>query len=156
MIYQSPENSHSHCTAIRRKQASFPTRYLWEKGLIAGKVLDFGCGHGQDVRFLLEKGLQVKGYDPHYEPEWPREKYDTVLCHYVLNVLLPEEREAVLETIPHLLKKGGKAFLSVRRDLKKEGFRWHPIHKVNTFQARVILPFASLKRNGHCEIYAFS
>ena len=78
-----------------------------------GKVLDFGCGIGKDVELLKHKGFDILGYDPFYFPELPKEKFDTILCFYVLNVLLPEEQAAVLMNVSSLLKPTGKAYFAV-------------------------------------------
>jgi ATP adenylyltransferase len=59
---------------------------------------------------LKEKGVNIIGYDKHYFPEYPTEKFDTIICFYVLNVLLPEEQASVLMEVSLLLKPGGKAF----------------------------------------------
>ena len=72
MIYRSPQNSNSHLTIKRRKYPSFPTKQLYLKRLIKGKVLDFGCGLGVDIGFLKSKGWDATGYDPHYMPEYPK------------------------------------------------------------------------------------
>lgn len=108
------KNSFSHLTAKERTSVSFPTRWLFEKGYISGKVLDFGCGHGADIRYLKGKGFDVIGYDKHYQPDYPTEKFDTIICHYVLNVLLPEEQAKVLMEVSELLNPGGKAYFTMK------------------------------------------
>ncbi|MCA9982497.1 MAG: methyltransferase domain-containing protein, partial [Anaerolineales bacterium] len=80
-----------------------------------GRTLDFGCGLGADVAFLAAQGVDITGYDPHYAPTYPTEQFDTIMCHYVLNVLLPEEQAYVLMAISELLKPSGRAFFTVRR-----------------------------------------
>lgn len=85
-------NPNSHLTAKQREILSFPTKHLLNKGLVIGEVLDFGCGFGNDVKLLQEKGINIRGYDKHYFPEYPNKKFDTILCFYVLNVLMPEEQ----------------------------------------------------------------
>ena len=87
LIYQSPRNPHSHLAIKERKSLSYPTRRLLSMGLVRGRVLDFGCGTGIDVAFLRKQGLEVTGYDPHYAPEPPDGRFDTILCHYVLNCI---------------------------------------------------------------------
>lgn len=61
-------NPYAHLTAKERDRRPFLTRKLLGLGCIRGRVLDFGCGHGDDVDFLLEKGVEVVDYDPHYDP----------------------------------------------------------------------------------------
>jgi diadenosine tetraphosphate (Ap4A) HIT family hydrolase len=145
----------SHFTAKERESLSFPSKLLFNQGLIDGEILDFGCGHGKDVEVLKKKGLNISGYDPHYQPTYPKQKFDTVLCHYVLNVLQNQEQAKVLFEVSRLLKFGGKAYFSVRRDIKNPGYRTHFIHKVKTYQTNVILPFKSIYKNDNVEIYEY-
>lgn len=153
---QKLKNQFSYCTAIERTYLSFPARLLLEKNLLKGKILDFGCGLGNDVKLLRQKGFDIRGYDPHYFPEYPQEKFDTVICFYVLNVLFPEEQANVLMEVSRLLKPGGKAYYAVRRDIKKEGFREHFVHKKPTYQCLVKLPFKSFYSDEYCEIYEYT
>ena len=148
-------NPNSHLTAKERDKMSFPARLLFQQGKLNGKVLDFGCGYGKDVEMLQEKGIDIQGYDKHYFPKYPQEKFDTILCLYVLNVLLPEEQTRVLLEVSHLLKPGGTAYYALRRDLKNVGFRMHKLHQQKTYQCKVVLPFQSFFLNENCEIYAF-
>ena len=149
------KNPNSHLTAKERDKLSFPVRQLLEQNLLKGKVLDFGCGHGADVEFLQEKGIEIQGYDPHYFNQYPTEKFDTIICIYVLNVLLPTQQSQVIIEISELLKPGGTAYFGVRRDVKYEGYRLHKIHKKQTFQCNVQLTFKSIYKNDFTEIYAF-
>ncbi len=153
---QKQNNKFSHLTAIERIQLSFPAQFLLDKNQLQGKVLDFGCGLGNDVKLLHQKGFDVIGYDPYYFPEYPTDKFDTIFCSYVLNVLFPEEQAKVLMEVSHLLKPGGKAYYAVRMNLKKEGFREHYIHKKPTYQCIVKLPFRSIRLDEYCEIYEYS
>lgn len=155
MLYQSPKNPNSHLTVKERTGPSFPTKKLWQMKRIVGEVLDFGCGSGTDVSFLKQKNVNIAGFDPRYFPDYPKGKFDTILCHYVLNVLLPEEQAHVLMAVSELLKPGGHAYFSVRRDLIYTGFRTHKKHKVKTYQCNVVLPYRSICKNDHCEIYDY-
>jgi ATP adenylyltransferase len=149
-------NPYSHITAKERDTPSFPTKWLLKNGFLSGKILDFGCGFGIDVKFLLENKLEVSGYDKFYFKDYPEnEKFDSIVCNYVLNVLMPEEQADVLMQVSELLKPDGKAYFTVRRDLTYEGFRTHKLHKVPTYQCNVILPYKSIFKNDSCEIYEF-
>jgi diadenosine tetraphosphate (Ap4A) HIT family hydrolase len=150
------KNKFSHLTAIGRTYLSFPAQVLLAKNLLQGKVLDFGCGFGSDVELLRKKGFDIVGYDPYYFPEYPSGKFDTIICFYVLNVLFTEEQANVLMEVSYLLKPGGKAYYAVRRDLEKQGFREHYVHKKPTYQCIVKLPFKSLHLNEYCEIYEYT
>lgn len=150
------KNQFSHLTAIERIYLSFPAKFLLDKNLLQGKTLDFGCGLGNDVKLLQRKGFNITGYDPYHFPEYPNDKFDTIICFYVLNVLFPEEQANVLMEVSHLLKPGGKAYYAVRRDVKKEGFREHYVHKKPTYQCIIKLPFKSVHLDEDCEIYEYS
>lgn len=147
--------NHPHLTAIERTSMSFPMRWLKERKLLKGDVLDYGCGLGFDVQELKKEGLSISGYDNYYQPEYPEQRFDTIVCNYVLNVLEPNEQAEVLMAVSELLKPTGKAYFAVRRDLKTEGFRTHYVHKLPTYQSNVILPYKSLLLNDHCEIYEY-
>ncbi|RMG31033.1 MAG: class I SAM-dependent methyltransferase [Methanobacteriota archaeon] len=155
MIFRSPQNPNSHLTIKQRRYPSFPTKQLFLKGLIKGRVLDFGSGLGVDVRFLKQKGFDVTGFDPYYQPEYPRGKFDTILCNYVLNILLPEEQSHVLMAVSELLKPEGRAYFTVRRDIRRSGFRYNPKHRCKTYQCNVVLPYKSILKTEHCEIYEY-
>lgn len=155
MIVQSPKNPNSHLTIKERKWPSFPTKELFSRGAIRGRVLDFGSGSGVDVAFLRENGFDVLGYDPFYAPTYPTGQFDTILCQYVLNVLLPEEQVQVLMAVSELLKPTGRAFFTVRRDIKRAGFRTHIKFDQKVYQCNVVLPFKSVIRTEHCETYEY-
>lgn len=106
----------SYKTAIVRDRLSRPAKYLKENKLLKGRVLDFGCGHGQDSVLL-----KCDRYDPHYFPEFPTYKYNTIMCNYVLNVLPHEERLKVFETLKSLAHGNGcVVYFAVRTDLEAE------------------------------------
>lgn len=151
----SSQNQNSHLTAIERTSLSYPARILLNQNKIKGKVLDFGCGVGKDVELLKAQGFDITGYDPFYFPSFPTEKYDTILCFYVLNVLLPEEQAEVLMNVSHLLLPDGKAYFAVRRDIRYEGFRMHKVHQKETYQCLIKLAYLSIFRNKNCEIYEY-
>jgi len=155
MFIKSKQNPNSHKTVENRQTSSFPTRHLHQNGYLEGRVLDFGCGSGKDVEFLKQKGYDVEGYDPYYFTEFPKGKFDTILCHYVLNVLMPEEQAGVLMEIAELLKPTGSAYFTVRRDIAKSGFRYHTQHQCNVYQCKVRLPYKSILLAKHCEIYEY-
>lgn len=149
-------NPNSHLTAKDRSSISFPAKILNNKGLIKGDILDFGCGFGKDVDELHKKGYHIEGYDKFHQPAYPSKKYDTILCFYVLNVLLPFEQATVLMEVSRLLKPDGVAYFAVRRDIKKASYRMHKLHNKPTYQCNVNLPFKSVFLNENCQIYAFS
>lgn len=155
MIYSSKENPNSRYTVKKREGPSLPVRVLFEKNLLVDDILDFGCGLGKDVEFLKSKKLNVQGYDPYYFPKYPHKKFDTIICFYVLNILLLDEQSHVLMAISELLKVGGKAYFAVRRDIKRNGFLFNPKHRLKTYQCNVTLPFKSIFKNVNTEIYEY-
>lgn len=149
------KNIFSHLTAKERNGPSFPTKYLFNNNYLKGEILDFGCGFGEDIKFLSKNGLNADGYDIYYQPELKEKQYDVIICNYVLNVLLPEQQSEVLMRVSEILKPGGVAYFTVRRDLKYIGYRQHKIHQEYTYQCNVILPYKSVYKNENCEIYEY-
>ena len=148
-------NPYTHLTAKERDTISFPSKFLFNKNLLSGTILDFGCGFGKDVEIIKAKGFDIVGYDPYYFPTFPKQKSDIVICFYVLNVLLVEEQAQVLMNVSALLNPNGKAYFAVRRDLQYEGYRMHKLHKQQTYQCNIKLPYKSIFKNQSCEIYEY-
>lgn len=155
MIYQLKENPNSHLTAKERQCPSLPAKVLFERKLLNGDMLDFGCGFAKDVEYLTDRKISITGYDPYYKNEYPKKKFDTIMCNYVLNVLLPEEQTNVMMAVSELLKPGGKAYFTVRRDIKRNGFIFNSKHNARTYQCNVILPYKSIFKTRNCEIYEY-
>lgn len=110
-----------HKTAIKRHKLSAPMKYLYDKGLLKGRCLDYGCGRGDDVTFLSIEGIDISGYDPHYLSDIPCVKYDTISCIYVLNVLSEHDVDSVVHKIQQLLRnKSSIAYIAVRRDFRED------------------------------------
>lgn len=122
----------SHLTAITRKKPSLPMQYLEEQGLLVGEMLDYGCGRGFDADYY---GMDK--FDAYFQPNFPLKKYNTVTCNFVLNVIeFDSIIEKVISNIKDLLKEGGKAYITVRRDKFEEGWTCK-----NTFQRYITLGF---------------
>ena len=105
-------------TAIKRNKLSVPFKWLLENNKLEGKILDYGCGRGDNLSELKNNyNINITGYDKFYE-EWstkPSETFDIVTCNYVLNVVEdPNERK---EIIKDLLKYGKKVYITVRSDI---------------------------------------
>lgn len=107
-------------TALHRFEPSLPIRLLVKRGYFSGKVFDWGCGRGQDVKFLREEGYFAEGWDPFHYPENPPASYakgafQNVYCGYVLNTISdPKERSKVVSSIYDFLPRGGRLLLAVR------------------------------------------
>lgn len=78
-----------HLTALTRYGFSAPIQALARYGLISNgvNVFDYGCGRGDDVRGLLENGIDAEGWDPHYAPDQPKRESDVINLGFVINVI---------------------------------------------------------------------
>jgi DNA phosphorothioation-associated putative methyltransferase len=90
-----------HRTALLRTELSRPLRTVIADGLLPARMtlMDYGCGRGDDVRFLKERGYDCSGWDPVHAPNGQRREADVVNLGYVVNVIEdPSERREVLHT----------------------------------------------------------
>ncbi|MDW8234878.1 MAG: HIT domain-containing protein, partial [Roseiflexaceae bacterium] len=69
--------------------------------------------------------------------------------------LLPEEQSHVLMAVSELLHPNGCAYFAVRRDIQRDGFRRHIKNQTDVYQCSVMLPYQSILRTNHCEIYKY-
>lgn len=129
-------------SAIVRKKPSRPMRFLYEKGLLVGDMLDYGCGRGADAKFF---GMDA--YDPFWMPNKPVGQYDTITCHFVMNVVDEKTQRDILADIRNLLRFGGNAYITVRRDIKEN------YHVRGYQQSLVYLDLESIEKNTSYEIY---
>ena len=116
-----------HPTAITRKQAPTPILDYLNKHPDASsgkKILYHGVGKDKPGAEAISRGGKhaVHTYDPfHSDPnvrQLPNDQFDEVHSHYTLNVVHPNVGKNILQEIHDRLKPGGKAVISVRRDLK--------------------------------------
>lgn len=103
-----------HRTAIKRSGPSRPLRY--GLGVIvydvlscrkAARALDYGCGRGADVQYLLDMGFVAEGYDPNNSEfdTLPSGRFDIIFCTYVLNTIEDDAQiDLALDTMIGLLK----------------------------------------------------
>ena len=125
-------------SARHRSGLSRPALWLFQNNLLSPKILDYGCGRGDDVRFLNEAGILAEGYDPHFGPQWKELEHDytTILCTYVLNVVHPDNRRDVVEHMWSLCCPNTQLFITVRRDLE-----WDEVDTGRGYsQYNVVLP----------------
>ena len=140
-------NVKSYLTAISRKTPSAPLTQLEKMGLIRGRVLDYGCGRGADGKYLNTKSILTDLYDPHWSPILLKDnKYDTILCTYDLNVLKREDEANIISNIQKHLNQNGKAYISVRRDVKQDG----PTSRGYQRSVTLSLPVIKEKKNNYC------
>lgn len=76
-------------TALVRYGFSAPIQSLARGGFLDGRyrLFDYGSGRGDDVRGLLENGLNASGWDPYYAPNDPISAADIVNLGFVINVI---------------------------------------------------------------------
>ena len=90
-----------HKAAIIRRELSRPVRLAIEAELLTEETtfFDYGCGYGEDVKFLRDRGYTSSGWDPHYFRDHPPVSADIVNLGYVINVIedTQERREALLK-----------------------------------------------------------
>ena len=146
----------SGMTAITRKTGSVPTRWLHKKGFL-GKgtmILDYGCGKGADIDYLREYDYWVAGYDPNHRTvdddilECCGRCSDYIICQYVLNTVDHNVQAGIINKISGLLKPYAKAYITVRRDIKKEG-----LTKRGTYQENVVLNLPVVRETSTYCIY---
>ena len=97
-----------HRTAIVRGDFSRPTRLALTYGLINDdhEFFDYGCGRGEDIKLLADKGYAASGWDPFHFPEGKQEEADIVNIGFVVNVIAePSERVHALKSAWELSRK---------------------------------------------------
>lgn len=101
-------------TAMSRTSLSRPMQHAFDDGLLEGAgVFDFGCGRGDDVRFLSALGIETAGWDPWHRSKAKIEPASVVNIGYVINVIEdPDERKETLrrawELSEHVLVVSGR------------------------------------------------
>jgi DNA phosphorothioation-associated putative methyltransferase len=89
-----------HRTALLRRRFSAPVQLLLDDGLLTPQTsfFDYGCGYGEDVKFLKKMQFDAAGWDPHFAPEKPKKGAQVVNLGYILNVIEnPAERAQTLK-----------------------------------------------------------
>jgi cyclopropane fatty-acyl-phospholipid synthase-like methyltransferase len=109
---------------------------LAEAGRITGSVLDIGCGTGENVLYLVERGLTVTGVDGAQSAivkarakakrrglnasfevgdalnlSTPQRPFDTVIDSGLFHVFSDEERERFRASLAGVIRPGGTYFL---------------------------------------------
>ncbi len=90
-----------HKAAIHRPDLSKPVRLALEAGLFTENTtfFDYGCGHGEDIKRICDRGFTSTGWDPYYQPTSDHTTADIVNLGYVINVIESqiERREALIK-----------------------------------------------------------
>lgn len=83
----------------------------WRSTLAQGRCLDFGCGKGELVKTLKDKGFLAEGYDPYAEEyaEEPTGPFDTIFLVEVIEHTHAPYSE--LDLIRKLVDPGGKVVI---------------------------------------------
>ena len=90
-----------HKAAIHRPDLSRPVRLALEAELFTESTtfFDYGCGHGEDIKRIRDRGFTSNGWDPYYRPHIDRIPADIVNLGYIINVIEAhaERREALVK-----------------------------------------------------------
>jgi len=130
--------------AIRRATVSKTAQLLQDRGLLEGRILDYGCGFGFDADHF---GWEA--FDPYYRQKAPDGVFDTIICNHVANMLTRGSRQELFNNIVDLLAPQGKAYLSVSRKIPTSGKM--AIRK--RIQNYVVLTLPSIFCDAELEIY---
>ncbi|ESQ16931.1 MAG: DNA phosphorothioation-associated putative methyltransferase [Thiohalocapsa sp. PB-PSB1] len=128
-----------HLTALTRYGFSAPVQSLARHGFLDGShtLFDYGCGRGDDVRGLLENGLDAAGWDPFYAPDNPVQAADLVNLGFVINVI--EDFDERLEALTRAWSLARtllvvSVMLANQNDPRGQRFRDGVMTKRGTFQ----------------------
>ena len=97
-----------HKTAISRAELSRPIKVALADGILSPElsIFDYGCGHGDDLRLLANRGIKGCGWDPVHRPGQRRQRASVVNLGYVVNVIeKPTERRDALRGAWDLTEK---------------------------------------------------
>ena len=133
----------SHKTAIYRSRPSKPAQLIYDRKLLKGRCLDYGCGHGVDAR-----AFGIEQYDKYFYPDRPKGLYKTIMCNYVINTQPKHKEQAIIDDLLSLLTPNGRAYITVRRDIRADG-----LTKRGTYQRAVFLPLEKFFEEPHFCIY---
>lgn len=125
-------------TAMRRYTCSRPIALLLADGLLTKdtSVLDYGCGHGTDVKYLSARGIRTTGWDPVHNKKGKLAPADVVNLGFVLNVIEnPRERAETLKRAFGFARRLLVVAVRVDRTLEDaEGFGDGCLTATRTFQ----------------------
>ena len=130
-----------HKTAISRSDLSRPIKRALADGILTTelRVLDYGCGLGDDVRGLTALGIDAAGWDPVHRPDGELRSSPIVNIGYVVNVIEdPGERQTALREAWGLTEQtlivSGRLDMEARRSSMLRAFGDGCITSRDTFQ----------------------
>jgi hypothetical protein len=134
-----------HLTALTRDRLSAPLRFLENFGFLNGSfsVFDYGCGKGDDLKYLNAINVSANGWDPHYRPNDPLVPSDFVNLGFVINVIEDlAERQYALTRAYSLARIAIVVSTMLASEQRKEGrpFRDGYISTIGTFQKYFLQP----------------
>jgi DNA phosphorothioation-associated putative methyltransferase len=127
-------------TALSRYELSRPLKLALADGLLSpnDSVFDYGCGRGDDLRNLQQRGINCSGWDPEHYPEGRRTRASIINLGYVINVIEDQaERKSTLQEAWSLAEKAliVAAQLNVHSKLRyRESFEDGFVTRRDTFQ----------------------
>lgn len=130
---------------MKRINPSKTSEILVNMNILKGNILDFGCGYGFDADHY-----GWKKYDPYYHDVKITEKYDTIVCMNVLNVVSSKIRKEVTDNVQELLNDDGIGYLCVPRNIPTNG-KFSGYHRRP--QNYVVLSLESIYNDKNIEIY---
>ena len=113
---------------MARAMPSRPLRIATQQGVVRNDttVFDYGCGRGDDIRWLESEGIRSRGWDPAHRPSARKIRSDVVLLTYVINVVeRPSERADILTAAWRLAKS--VLAVSVRLDDERDEAHVTPV-----------------------------
>jgi DNA phosphorothioation-associated putative methyltransferase len=81
------------------------------------RILDFGCGKGDDVRWLKKHNYRATGYDPNFKAFYKviNGQFDVVILSYVINTIeYADMREDAIRAAWGYVKPGGFLYVTSR------------------------------------------
>ncbi|MGI9064879.1 MAG: DNA phosphorothioation-associated putative methyltransferase [Pyrinomonadaceae bacterium] len=126
-----------HKTAIKRPDISRPVRLALDQGILnlQATFFDYGCGHGDDISRLRERGIVSSGWDPIHRPHDVRQQADVVNLGYVVNVIEDRnERVSVLKDAWSLARK--LLIVSARLSIEGKNNVWSSTYADGCFTNR--------------------
>lgn len=123
MHYQNEQSN----SAFFQQHLGHVITIMEENNCLKGKVVEIGCGKAYFMNLLLEKGVDITGYDPTYEGDSPKvikdffsDKYTDVAADFII--------------LRHTLEHIGRPFDFIQTVAKANNFKGRIYIEVPTFE----------------------